>query len=256
LHLHYINPLTVAELRGRQAIAGERQTIVNKTLLRQLPGLMKPEVEERYRDLTEQRAPIKIISGVRDPVDRSISLLFYFADFYGHKHARLSHRQGATSQFLRSYFIETWRAALAGEITQGTFDAWLQSEFVSYRDWFDTELAAVFDLRVSDFSFDDATGAMIGASGPFGLFCYRFEDLREPDATRRLLAAGSSFLETTIGDLPRANVTENRRSSTLYREFRESLRLPPELLDEIYSAPILVQFYRPSEIATMKARWS
>jgi hypothetical protein len=252
-HLHFLTPSNASQNQEFATRDGETQTFANLTMLRRSldpGGLLRYSTDGRWSG-----GPVKIVSGIRDPIDRAASLLFFFADFYGNKTVALSFREGARADDLVSYFIETWRAALIGDMGSGTFDQRLRRAFLRYREWFSTELQAVFGIDVEHHAFDrERRSLVIDDASAAPVFSYRFEDM-QPPAWPRVAAAASDFLGARIEALPRLNATGARRSHGLYADFKQRLAMPGDLLDRIYAAPIMEHFYTVEEIAGFKRRW-
>jgi hypothetical protein len=255
-HIHHINPRTITRKKSYRDVEGEQQTIRNRAIFRRGGGWPDPSLEKSLAESPADRRPVKIVSTVRDPVARSISTLFFYADFWCHRTLPLSHRENVATDRLIDFFVATWRRALAGEPGPGTFEWMLESEFINYRDWFDREVGDVLSVDVHSTAFDFNRHVLRAGSAGVDMVVCRYEDLGDGDRMSHILAEVSDMIGVTIADLPRSNSTSGRRSGDVYREFRQRLKLPADMLDEIYSAPILSRFYRPAELAAMKDRWA
>jgi hypothetical protein len=253
-HMHFLSPAATRRIHESIARRGDTQTFVNIPMLRRdvdRSGLQDKVVEGRWCG-----GPALIVSGMRDPIDRAASLLFFFADFYGNAAMKLSFREGATAETLTRYFIDSWEKALSGDFGTATFDQRLRRAFVRYQDWFATEIAGVFGPDIAQERFDPATGCLVARGGDgIGVFCYRFEDLRE-SAWPSVAASASGFLQAPIGTLPVVNATTRRRSKALYEAFKAELAMPTDLIEAIYAAPVVRLFYSPDEIGRFRARWT
>jgi hypothetical protein len=69
------------------------------------------------------------------------------------------------------------------------------------------------------------------------------------------LAEASKFLEAALTEFPVANTSGARRSRALSEEVRRQFWLPGEMLDAIYSEPVVQHFYSRDEIAAFKRSW-
>lgn len=253
-HVHFLHPATQQRVAESNEREDSTQTFANRAVLRNHAGSPAPKLVACVRDGRWCGGPVKILSAIRDPVDRAASLLFFFADFYGHKRLGLSHRDGVSPDFLVSYFIDTWRAALAGDLGTSTFDARLRSDFLWVRDWFSMEIEEIFGIDVMRVPFERQRASLRADNGSAEILCYRFEDLAQ-ESWPRLAASASAFLGVPIKELPQLNATTSRRARHLYREFRAKLALPAEMLEAIYAEPLLNHFYTDAELASFKARW-
>jgi hypothetical protein len=202
-----------------------------------------------------QGQTIRIISGMRDPVARSLSVFSFFADFCGHRRRALNARDGASAADVCDALAQLWQQLLAEVEPAGSFERFVAIMIGTYRSWFRDELQAVFDLDALAAPCAAAGGGMRLHGRDVEAFIYRAEDLAPATAARQaLLAAAAEFLGSAI-DLPEVNSAATRRSYPLYRAVRGSFRLPLAMLDSIYAAPVVRQFYNPAEIAAFKARW-
>ena len=80
--------------------------------------------------------------------------------------------------------------------------------------------------------------------------------LPEASGHARLLAQASGFLETALMSFPNVNTSATRRSRALTAEVRRRFWLPDEMLDAIYSEPVVQHFYAPDEIRAFRRQWS
>ena len=182
-------------------------------------------------------APIKIVTGIRDPLDRAISIYFFLADFYGHRDRRLSHREQPDLDDLLAYFADSWRAALAGEPGVGTCDRWLRQELLRYRTWFEMELREVFDIDITAAPFDHDR-SVLRLHRARSICSVSFRGPR-PEAIRHAGMRKPARWSARRSPSCRAAMHEDRRAAELYRAFRTKLKLPAEMLDDIYALPII-----------------
>ena len=98
VHVHYVAEDSVAFLRAQFEAAGPEQTIRHRLLLRNLVqnGV---RVQALLNTVSSRNHRMVLVTGMREPVARSISLLFFLADFYGHTKAG---SLGATVHILKT----------------------------------------------------------------------------------------------------------------------------------------------------------
>lgn len=254
LHAHY---LTAGHLRALEALLktdGDAGAIARPLIVRDIirKGRALTAVE-RARD---ERRPIQVITGMREPVARSISLVSFLADFVGHTGGNLSARDGASAETVCRFLHRLWADVLSGTEPAGGFErlAWRMTG--AYRTWFQEELAAVFGLDVFASPFPTVDGARRMRGAGVELLAYRAEDMAaESPNHSALLAAARSFLGAPDLGLPQINTAATRRSHALYQETRARFRLSAAVLDRVYGAPAVAYFYSPDEIAKFKQRW-
>lgn len=255
VHVHY---LTEANLRAIEAILATptaENTIVNPLIVRDIVRKGRKAIAE-IAGARERKREIRVVTGMRDPVARSLSLLSFFADFCGHTSAALSARDKATPDAVCAVLYELWRSVLAGAEPEASFERLVWRMMGSYRTWFSDELAAAFEIDIFSTPFPAAGGAQ-RLSGPgVEMIAYRAEDM-VPGALSHeaLLDEARRFLSAPDLALPQFNTAATRRSYPLYAQTRDRFRLPAAMLDEIYAAPAVTHFYSPSEIAKLKACW-
>jgi len=200
---------------------------------------------------------IRVITGMRDPVARSISLMFFFADFCGHADLVLSARDDANPDDVCAVLVDLWQAVLTQRVPEGSFERLLWLMMGGYRTWFTEELAATFELDVFAKPFPAGGGAQQLQGRGVDLLLYRAEDLPS-DAPAHLTAiqTASAFLRTPSLGLPEVNTAATRRSYPLYRQTRDRFRLPADMVEQVYAHPAVRHFYADGEIAAFKARWT
>jgi hypothetical protein len=210
----------------------------------------------RIEDCRRAGETIRIITGVRDPLPRSISSLMFNADFYGHTDRPISMRAGATPEYLNRALRDIWASVFSEVEPAQSFEALARYSTGLYRTWFTDELKGVFGVDVMTTAFP-ATGPQLLSGSGVEVLAYRAEDMA-PDAPshRALLAAAGEFLGLPVRAFPQANTAQTRRSHPLYAALCERFRLPASLIDRIYGHEVVRHFYSPPEIASFKARWA
>jgi hypothetical protein len=254
-HIHHLSDERLDAFRLLVAESGPTQTIARDMILR-----------ERVRSAMKIRALLAarredehwlVVTGVRDPVARSASLLFYCADFLGCTTRTLAARDGATLAALRYEFEAMWDRALASAPPPDTFGRLLHLYVTDFESWFDHEFKGVLGMDVLRADLAAGPVPRVLAQGDKRVLLYRVEDMRaESPGFSTLRESVTSFCGAAVPGFPVTNEGKGRRSEPLYRAFLEQLRMPPDLLDRIYAGPTVGRFYLPAEIAAMKARWT
>ncbi len=255
-HTHFLTERNLQHIAAILQAPPQENTIVNSLMVRTIlrKGQRGTAGIGTARELGRA---IRVITGMRDPVARSISILSFFADFCGHARRPLGARDGANADVVCAALAELWRLVLAGTPPAGSFDRLMWLLIGSYRTWFDEELQAVFDVDLfarTSFPVEDGAQRLHGRG--VEILVYRAEDLLpQAPARQSLLEAAQTFLGTPAITLPQINTAETRRSYPLYTQTRERFRLFPGMLDEIYDVPVVRHFYTAGEIAAFKSRW-
>jgi hypothetical protein len=256
VHAHFLTEPNLQAIAEILAAPPEENTIANPLIARVVvrkgrQGMAQIEVAR------QRKQEILVVTGMRDPVARSLSLLTFFADFCGHTGGALSARDGASADAVCAVLGELWRAVLAGAEPAGSFERLVWRMIGAYRNWFSEELGAVFDVDIFSAPFPPGGGAQRLSARGVDVLAYRAEDMTPGAPARRALQdAAESFLGAPNFALPEVNTAATRRSYPLYTQTRERFRLPAATLDAIYDVPAVTHFYRAHEIAEFKARWS
>jgi hypothetical protein len=173
---------------------------------------------------------IRVITLVRDPVARAVSDIFENPEMLG------------AGGDLRELPVEKL-ISLAEEQVRDS---------LAYTEqWFDRELTALLGFDFFSRGFDRTGGFEVLREGRFMLLAGKLERLATDGAgpLGRVLDLG--------GDLP---VPPSRaRSATgeaaLYDQVKRGLKLPAELLDEVYSSRTCRHFYSSQELEAFRRRW-
>jgi hypothetical protein len=255
-HTHFLAEHNLQHIASILQAPPEENTIVNPLMVRTIlrKGRRATASIGTARELGQE---IRVITGMRDPVARSVSILSFFADFCGHTSRPLSARDGAKVEAVCTALTDLWRQVLADTPPAGTFDRLMWYLIGSYRTWFNDELQTVFDVDLfsrTPFPLTDGAQRLHGRG--VDILVYRAEDLLpQAPARRALLEAAQTFLGAPSITLPEINTAATRRSYPLYTQTRELFRLPPAMLDGIYDLPVVRHFYSAGEILAFKARW-
>jgi hypothetical protein len=255
LHVHYLAAENLAFLRAQYECAGASQTILRRLLLRTML-----QTGERVRRLVDEararRRPILIVTGMRDPLARAVSQLFFTADFTGHSKGELSWRDGAGVEDLVRAYIEIWERALGSDEPDDTFGRILRFFIRAYSSWFDRELCAVFGIDLVQASFPPGPTSRVLRRGVTQVLVYRVEDMTPHCPGYAILRNDINTLcGTEISAFPMHNATAFRNSRELYRDFLSRLRMPLRLVDRVYDDPVVRYFYSAEEIARFRRRW-
>lgn len=255
IHIHHLSDESLAFLTALVDEIGPAQTIARHMIVRELR-----RTGTRARGLLAspdtRSQPWLVVTGVRDPVARSVSLLFYFADFIGSTARKLSWRDGATVESLQHEFFEMWEGALGDCDPDDTFARLVRYFIKEYGSWFDREVGAVLGIDVLRAPFPPGPAARVLTQGQTRVLIYRVEDMRAGSPGHALLRDSvKSLCGAEVPDFPVNNATQGRRTQSIYGAFLEQLRMPAELLDRIYDNETARRFYLPEEINAFRKRW-
>jgi hypothetical protein len=255
-HGHYIVPSNLERLTAILSGQCARITIANmlfaNNMLR-VGAAAWAQLEAARR----RHEAVRVITGIRDPVARSISLLMFLADFYGHISRPLNPRIPMSSDYVIDSLRETWRLVLEHREPDDSF-GWLLWYFTgAYRKWFSEELGAAYGINVLEGRFNPDLGCQRITAMDADVFVYRVEDMQiGAKSYAPLLTQATSFLGVPIQEFPSVNTSSTRRTGAVSEDVRRRFSLPTDFLDTIYDEPIVRHFYSAEEITSFKMRWS
>ncbi len=256
IHCHYVVPRNRERMQALLGLPPAQQTIANmlfpRALLRE-----GASVWGQIESARQKQEKIKVVSGMRDPVARSISLIVFLSDFYGHVSRPLSPHVAMSADYVVASLQENWRLVLERREPGQTFEWLLWYLTDGFRNWFADEIGVAFGVDVLKGAFQAQEAVQRISTSLANILIYRVEDmLPEASGCARLLAQASTFLETTLTSFPAVNTSSTRRSRALSEEVRRKFWLPADMLDAIYGEPVVQHFYTPAEILGFKKRWS
>jgi len=174
----------------------------------------------------------KIITLVRDPVARNISLLF---------------------QLGRRLLPDIKQRCDEGRLDPIAVFAQFEAAFPDQVDcmrWFRNELQPVFGIDLFSTPFDIDAGYQV-YHGPFAdVLLIKTEFLNRCGE-----AALGSFLGLEDLRLKRANVGATKPLGTRYKRLLDKLVLPRAFVDRYYDSPEVRHFYSPEELDRARSRW-
>jgi hypothetical protein len=175
---------------------------------------------------------IKVISLVRDPVARYLSMLYHWNE----------HSAGASS-VVSSDHQQTEQSLVEHLSQPSTFEEGMFK-------WFDREIKTVLEVDVMREPFDKERGAGQFSGPRADVLVLKLERLSD-----LLPTVVSDFVGTPVQEV-QANVGYRRSSGDQYERMKRSLHLPKSVVHRIYSHNWVQHFYTSEEIAALKARWT
>lgn len=177
----------------------------------------------------------RVITMTREPVARNIS------EFFQSLH--LTPRGREFESRLRSGGDKS----LTQEMTEffiAEFDHGIRCE------WFDEEIKEHLGIDVLGQEFPIEKGLRVYQSERADLLLIRLESLAEC-GTEPL----QQFLEVEEFQLEYGQASSRKFYADVYRDFRDTIVLPDDLLDLYYKSRLATTFYSPEEIASFRLKW-
>ena len=185
------------------------------------------------RRAVRARRLTKIVTVVRDPIGRNVSM--YFHDLH---------------YWLAYYFSEVRSKRLDGEGVDVLLDCFRETFDHDYPlEWFDRELKRLTGLDVYDHEFDRARGWTKIDSGGVSLLIVQAERLRD------CWPAVEDFCGRKL-EWREDNRTEHKWYGALYADFSSRYFVSPAELDRIYSSRYAAFFYSENDRAAFKRKWA
>lgn len=194
---------------------------------------------------------IKIISLVREPISRDISLYFQCAitDVENHIRGRVSND-----------FIKECRKMLLDYTINRKHGIHSVNDWMDYVamngnhgmefDWFEYEINRLFDIDIYKETFDRQKGYCIIKKGNVELLLMKMEQMNSLDNVIREFTGCDSF------ELVNDNVGELKDYSYMYREIKQRITFPKEYVDFYYSNNKCVDwFYSEVEKRAYLNKW-
>lgn len=203
-------------------------------------------IRERLTSARSTGEVVTIMSGVRDPIERSLSVAMQnidvaFADC-------VSSSAEATAQAIAERLTGLW--LLEGDLEDAS-QIFLQRMIRAPLMWFEEEINKPFGFDLRSHPFDRAQGYSIQSKDNVRLLLFRHEDA--PKAIESGLSALFPGMVFTLG---RENSGSDKPTADIYRRLKECFRLPRAALEAIYAHPDVSHYYSREEIAAAIDRWA
>lgn len=173
-----------------------------------------------------------VITMVRDPVARNLSMFFYrMRDDRPDTHRRLTAGELGVEE-LTHEFLENFPHA-------------------EPQRWVEEQLLGFFGIDILDHEFPRADGSLILGHDRIELLVLRCEDL--PTTAGRALG---SFLGTHEVAVTSMNTGAGQPYGAAYRDFLARLLLPVAYVDDLYRTRLASHFYDRRELDAFRRRWT
>ncbi len=184
-------------------------------------------------NLIETNKKVEIITLVRDPIAIVVSNLFQNPKITS---SSIFNTEGNIDfNLAKNYLIN--------ELKKGTI-------FDFFDDWFNEELKNFTGIDVFDTSFDKKKGSQIIVKKNFKVLFLTLENLNNN------YSVICDFLGKKNLMFNRYNERDTSVNAKIYKEIVNSIKLPRELLLEIYNRPIVNHFYNEEQVELFIKKWS
>lgn len=173
----------------------------------------------------------KIVTLVREPISRNISAFFeniniFLPDFVQRYHSGSLKIDEVIDVFLASYPHEL------------------------PLNWLDWEIKSVFGIDVFSVDFPKLEGYILLHNDNVDLLLLRLENL-----ANCLQIAFRKFLQAEDFIIKNANIANDKDYINAYKDFKDSIVLPQDYIDKMYTSKYMQHFYSEEEIDNFRAKW-
>ncbi|MBF2057338.1 MAG: hypothetical protein IGQ45_08955 [Cyanobacterium sp. T60_A2020_053] len=185
--------------------------------------------------IQEIKTPVKIITSVREPVQRNIS------DFFQLIKLNDEFQTLRMPPLLKSYneLAEQLKPNLTLSELQNLFFQYYPDHFLCL-NWFQEEIEKNFNIDVYDFPFPKEKGFLVIKKDNIELLILKLE-LNNNEKEKAI----KEFLNLPYFQIIPSNITEKQQFSysNLYQDFKQNISFPTEYLDKLYKSQYTNHFY-------------
>ncbi|MGB9498884.1 MAG: putative capsular polysaccharide synthesis family protein [Dissulfuribacterales bacterium] len=180
------------------------------------------------KHIIKKNRPAKIITLVREPIERNMSAFFQnYERFVGQRYNKsIKDVDGLIQRF---------------------FDAYNHTVPLT---WFDIEMKTVLDIDVFQHPFPYDKGYAILERLPYELLILKLETEEAVKAE-----AVGKFLNIANFKLSRHNIGEHKVYSKTYKEFKRHINVPKGYVDKMCKSKYMRHFYSSEEIEAIRRKW-
>ena len=186
---------------------------------------------------------IKIISGIREPVERIIS------QDWEHMSIPFLYNDTFIPDILDSKNGHFITELVEHEKESGMKYDCTSCFYLDVADWFDDHIKKVFGIDIFDYSFDKKKGYSIIEKDNISIFIYRLDKLDKLEEEIREFTGISSFI------LKRENVASEKKYIFAYKEYLRNIRIKESLFSVLANSKGMTHFYTEEECEKYRNKW-
>lgn len=186
---------------------------------------------------------IKIISGVRKPVERIIS-----KKWEGIIHTYKNNNKCIPEILDKNYdyFIND---LLLNEKIYGVQFNCIRYHYNNTADWYRDHIEKAFGINIFDYPFDKDKGYSIIEKNNISMFIYRLDKLSHLENEIKDFSGDSSF------KLQKSNLAKEKRYALAYRQYLEKVKIKKEFFDNLIYNDSMKHFYTEEECKKYINKW-
>lgn len=179
------------------------------------------------RKLIDKQKPVSIVSTVREPISRNISC--FFQDFKTYNFGK-NIKDVSVDEAIEN-FVSNYPHQLA--------ELWFRKEFTD-----------ILGIRLDHVNFDRKEKFVRYEKGNLKLLVFRTDlDNDKKDKYLKLFLGNDTI---TVGV---KNANHQKAYHSFYSEFLEKVKLPKELVDEVYAQDYIRTFFTEEEVEHFRSGW-
>ncbi|WP_028784006.1 putative capsular polysaccharide synthesis family protein [Thalassobacillus devorans] len=233
IHIHSFYPFWEQEMfKSKNNLRGKNR--LNSALNKFLRPVEMKLTRKEFKKNLKNEGTTKIITLVRDPISRNISLFFQFApiflyDIYFEKGKRLD------------------KESVLKELNYQFYEKLNQESSIN---WFDNEFQRTIGIDVYDYRFNKERGASVITKGNIEILLLKLETIKENE---KMIG---EFLGLKNFQLISSNVANEKWYSDLYNNFKENFKPTTKFIDSLYDSKYMRHFYTTEEIERLRSKWT
>lgn len=186
---------------------------------------------------------IKIISGIREPVERIISIKWQVISFF------YLHNDKCISTLIDDKcpnYISSW------ESYENLNGAEFNSSNYCYpyvSDWFKDHIEKVFGIDIFDYKFNKEDGYSIIKKDNISIFIYRLDKLNKLEKEIKEFSGDNNF------KLKRKNIASEKRYAFAYKGYLENVKIEKNFFNNLINDKGMTHFYTEEECKNYRKKW-
>lgn len=185
---------------------------------------------------------VKAITIWRDPISKNMSTLFQWIHFREDENHYYFH----SHQYDLQFDIKTTKEDLSPLI-----DFFLENfPHKIHEDWIEEEQGQLKSLPYLNHEFDKEKGFQILENEEWELLTLKIESFSNENYADVI----GDFSNVKDFEFDSVNLTSEKQKNVAYLKFKEQIKFPKSLLDEIYNSEFMNHFYTQEEISAFRNR--
>ncbi|MCI9078947.1 MAG: hypothetical protein HFH68_08495 [Lachnospiraceae bacterium] len=183
---------------------------------------------------------IKIISGIREPIERNISCKWQrMQEPYLHNDVCIP--------LVMDEHYDTYNINLGIEEKYKELDG--LGIYASIEDWFNDYILRLFDIDIFEYPFDKEKGYSIINKNNISIFIYRLDKLS------KLEKEIGEFTDNDLFTLKQENLASEKQYSLAYLQYIENVKIKKEFFEALVNTKGMTHFYTNEECKNYRNKW-